>query len=265
MKNPLNTVNKGLMLMGVNSSAFGDTLLRFPQYIRESAAFRKMLRESCDSNQFRFVHHPQLHDRYAQSGSASGHYFYQDLYVAQRIYRHRPIRHIDVASRIDGFVAHVASYRQIEVIDIRKLDSHIENIIFRQGNIMDSLSPELIDCTDSLSCLHALEHFGLGRYGDPLDPAGHTVGLRNLTAMLSKAGRLYLSVPIGPQRIEFNSHRVFSVEYILDLISASFHLEDFSYVDDQGLLRTNPTMTQDAIRNSFRCRHGCGIFTLIKK
>jgi hypothetical protein len=30
---------------------------------------------------------------------------------------------------------------------------------------------------DSLSCLHALEHFGLGRYGDPIDPRGHEKGI----------------------------------------------------------------------------------------
>ena len=51
---------------------------------------------------------PCLGDRYDPSGAASGHYFYQDLLVARRIYERRPVRHVDVASRVDGFVAHVA-------------------------------------------------------------------------------------------------------------------------------------------------------------
>ena len=72
-----------------------------------------------------------LSDYADSAGTAKGHYFHQDLLVSQLINKHKPIRHIDIASRIDGFVAHVASYRTIEVLDVRPLkESEHENIKF---------------------------------------------------------------------------------------------------------------------------------------
>ena len=79
--------------------------------------------------------------------------------VAKLIYENNPKRHIDIASRIDGFVAHVASYRKIEVFDLRPLPkSEHENIIFRQVDFMEQKD---LGKSDSVSCLHAIEHFGL--------------------------------------------------------------------------------------------------------
>jgi hypothetical protein len=97
-------------------------------------------------------------------GVVSRHYFHQDLVVAGYIFASNSERHIDVGSRVDGFVAHVASFRVIEVIDVRPLPvtTH-SNIQFFKADLMHDVGSEL---TDSLSCLHALEHFGLGRYGD---------------------------------------------------------------------------------------------------
>ena len=37
------------------------------------------------------------------------------------IYAARPEKHVDVGSRVDGFVAHVASFREIEVFDVRPI------------------------------------------------------------------------------------------------------------------------------------------------
>ena len=57
-----------------------------------------------------------LSDYADSAGTVKGHYFHQDLLVARLIHEHNPKRHIDIASRIDGFVAHVASFREIEVL-----------------------------------------------------------------------------------------------------------------------------------------------------
>jgi hypothetical protein len=115
---------------------------------------------------------------------------------------------VDVGSRIDGFVAHVALFRPIEVMDIRPARSFDPNVRFVQVDVSD---PEKVpeNYTDSLSCLHALEHFGLGRYGDPLLADGWKRGIQSFSRLLQPQGRLYLSVPIGRQRIEFNAHRIF--------------------------------------------------------
>ena len=133
--------------------------------------------------------YPLFFDKENSAGSAYGGYFWQDLYVAQRIFKNNPRRHVDVGSRIDGFVAHVATFRSIEVIDVRPLKSIIPNVRFTQLDITNCNKEEI---TDSISCLHAMEHFGLGRYGDTICYNGHVIGLRNITRMLkSRGGYIY--------------------------------------------------------------------------
>src|SRR4030042_4100129 len=80
-----------------------------------------------------------LEDRFDKSGTAKGHYFHQDLLIARNIFKNNPNIHVDVGSRIDGFIAHVASFRFIEVLDIRPLESTIPNVKFLQCDLMGSL------------------------------------------------------------------------------------------------------------------------------
>lgn len=208
--------------------------------------------------------YPCLEDRFSKSGQAMGHYFHQDLLVARRIYLNGPLTHVDIGSRIDGFVAHVACFRKIEVFDIRPQPNKIKNIRFRQADLISEVDDGLVDYCDSLSCLHALEHFGLGRYGDPVNIEGYALGLSNLQRILKKGGRLYFSVPIGPQRIEFNAHRVFSVQFLLEYFTDKYQIEQFSFVDDQGLLHENVVLSNDNVESNFGCNFGCGIFEMIK-
>lgn len=208
---------------------------------------------------------PCTTDWYDACGNIMSVYFIQDLYVASKINAANPIRHIDVGSRMDGFVAHVASFRNIEVIDIRSNPNQIPNVAFTQADFMKPLPHELVECCDSVSCLHALEHFGLGRYGDPLNFDGHLVGLENLWRILKKGGVLYLSVPIGPTRVEFNSQRIFSLDYLVEKIKDKFSIMDFSYIDDKCVLHKEQKLTSAEAAKSYGCKCGCGIFTLSKK
>jgi len=152
---------------------------------------------------------PCLHDWYEEGGGAStkSEYFWQDLLVARMIAAANPLRHVDVGSRVDGFVAHVASFREVEVFDLRPITASIPGVAFRQADFMNPLD-ELREYCDSLSCLHALEHFGLGRYHDPLDVNGFETGLANMARLVKPGGVFYLSTPIGVSRVEFNAHRV---------------------------------------------------------
>jgi SAM-dependent methyltransferase len=206
---------------------------------------------------------PCFHDKYDFGGVASGDYFHQDLLVAQKIFKAQPQKHADVGSRIDGFVAHVAAFRPIEVFDIRPLNAHPRNIVFKQADFME-LPNDLLNYCDSLSCLHALEHFGLGRYGDPIDVDGYRKGFENLCKMLKPSGTLYFSVPVGVERIEFNAHRVFSIQTVLELAKERLRLVDFSYVDDGGELHESPLLTEDTAATSFNLHYGCGIFEFQK-
>jgi hypothetical protein len=174
-----------------------------------------------------------------------------------------PRRHIDVGSRVDGFVAHVASYRPIDVIDIRPLTSTTQNISFFKADVTRDVSA-FRQATDSLSCLHALEHFGLGRYGDAVDPDGWRKGWQNLEQMLEPRGVLYFSVPLGShQRVEYDAHRVFSLPFVLQqMVAPRYDVEGFSYVDDAGDLHRDASLDDGAARRSFDLHMGCGIFTL---
>jgi hypothetical protein len=202
-----------------------------------------------------------LSDYEDKAGNNKGHYFHQDLLVANFIYENKPRRHIDIGSRIDGFVAHVASFREVEVLDIRPLErSKHKNIKFVQADLMNSQN---LGETDSLSCLHAIEHFGLGRYNDPIDVDGHIKGIDNLVKLVSDSGYLYISFPIGKNdEIHFNAHRVFCVDSILKYssIKENMKLVRFDYVDDLGNLHTDVKI-QDVNAD---IKYGCGIYTFQK-
>lgn len=195
------------------------------------------------------------------AGVAKGHYFHQDLLVAQFIFQRKPQRHLDVGSRIDGFVAHVAAFREIEILDIRPLKkSEHPNIIFVQRDLM-SEKPNLLQA-NSVSCLHSIEHFGLGRYGDTINPEGHKLGFKNLVNMVSKGGTLYISFPIASQsQVHFNAHRVFNPNEIFDWPgSEMLQLERFDFVDDNGTLNK-----QIEIKNlPKKIIHGRGIYNFKK-
>lgn len=206
---------------------------------------------------------PCLHDRYEDSGTARGGYFFGDLHVAQEIFAHNPRKHVDIASRVDGLVAHIATFRAVEVFDIRKLEINIPNIQFTQVDFMTPAKQYQNYC-DSLSCLHALEHFGLGRYGDPIDAAGHLKGLSSIAQILQKDGVFYLGLPIGEDRIDFNAHRVFSIKKVLELTKEHFTFISIKVIDDFGF-PINKTMTDELMANNFGCHYGFGIFTLKKR
>src|ERR1035437_8621698 len=96
--------------------------------------FKKLLD---DNNEFPIEDNfPCLEERNDTSGTANGPYFHQDLFVAKQIYLNKPIKHVDIGSRIDGFIAHVAVFREIELLDIRKLQSKVKNIVFKQVDLM---------------------------------------------------------------------------------------------------------------------------------
>ena len=213
---------------------------------------------------------PCLHDWYEEGGSTKNEYFWQDLLVAQRIFKQKPLRHVDVGSRIDGFVAHVASFRPVEVFDIRPVNLDIPGVVFKQADLMSadsvaSLCDGNAGYCDSLSCLHAIEHFGLGRYGDPVDPSGYRRGIENLSKLLQPGGRFYLSTPIGSQRVEFNANWVFDPNTILDVANAAgLHLDELTVLDQQGGHETVLSPTVEKLNALAQEHYSLGIFHFLK-
>lgn len=185
-----------------------------------------------------------------------GAYFHQDQLVARWIYELNPERHVDIGSRIDGFIGNLAVFREVEVIDVRPQMSCARNIRFHRLDLMEELPPYWIGVTASLSCLHTIEHFGLGRYGDKLDPDGHLKGLAQITRMINPGGRLYLSTPVGRERVEFNAHRIFSVATVLSWFLEGWSIERSAVIDDE--LRVTESDGSEALREAV-CDTGVGI------
>jgi SAM-dependent methyltransferase len=249
-------------LTGFKPGRLIRNLRRLPAYVSEYRQLRRQAQESSQPFELGDLF-PVLDETTQPAGSASGHYFHQDLHVARLIRQRNPDRHIDVGSRIDGFVAHVAAFRDIDVIDVRQMASTTPGINFVCADLMQDLPSELLNATDSLSCLHAIEHFGLGRYGAPIDFEGHMKGIANLQRMLKPGGTLYLSTPITHrQRIEFNAHRVFTIPYLRTLFSPLFEIRSFAFVGDDGQLNTNVDAHGPQAACTFDLNYGCGIFEL---
>lgn len=211
---------------------------------------------------------PCFNDRYKEAGITKSEYFWQDLLVARWIFASKPHRHIDIGSRLDGFVAHVASFRDIEVIDIRPISTEIPGIVFRTADMMAKNSMLFNDmhykCCDSLSCLHAIEHFGLGRYGDPIDPKGHECGIANMLLLLKSGGTFYLSTPIGKERVEFNANHVFDPRYIIQLIESHEMVLDKLTVIDKDNNVNDIQVNVEALRILSGETYNLGIFIFKK-
>jgi hypothetical protein len=95
---------------------------------------------------------------YTQEPSGiNSYYFQQDFIVAQYIFKNKPTLHVDIGSRNDGFVSHVASFRKIEILDIRNNEIKINNIFFNKLDLQKELDKKYLNYTDSLSCLHTIE------------------------------------------------------------------------------------------------------------
>ena len=257
----LKKLKNTMLFWGFDPRVFLYNLIGFPGYLKEHRLFKRKTKEVSGIKIDRL--YPVLGDKFKPGAYLTDHYFFQDLLVAQRIFENNPAKHVDVGSRVDGFVAHVASFREIEVFDIRPLNNTIPNVKFMQLDFMNP-NAELKDYTDSISSLHALEHFGLGRYGDPLDPEGHLKGLEAVSNALKKGGKFYFSSPIGPLRIEFNAHRVFSLKYLIEIFSKTYIIDSFSYIDDKKIFHPKAILSVENIQSNFGCNFGCGIFEMTK-
>jgi hypothetical protein len=145
----------------------------------------------------------------------------------------------------------------VTVADIRPLTGSVPGLTFLRTDAT-SLAEIETGSVVSLSSLHAVEHFGLGRYGDPVDPDAWRKGAEALSRVLAPGGCLYLSVPIGRQRVDFNAQRVFSPGTVLRAFGA-LTLHSFAAVDDDG------TFVDSADPQAFGdAWNACGLFELVK-
>ena len=142
-------------------------------------------------------------------------YFYQDAWCAEKIFAARPTRHVDIASHAH-LVGILSGFCPVTFVDIRPLPVQLPNLHFTKGDI--TALPFASESIESLSSVCVIEHIGLGRYGDPLDPFGSEKAAAELTRVLGQNGDLYISVPVDTENhVYFNAHRAFARDYMLSL------------------------------------------------
>jgi hypothetical protein len=194
---------------------------------------------------------PNLYDRFEKGGNIPKHYFHQDLWMAQKVYYNNPSNHYDIGSRLDGFISHCLVFTDVTMLDIRDINHKIQNLSFIRANAMNMENIES-NSISSISSLHVVEHFGLGRYGDPINPNGYKHVIKEIQRVASKD--IYISVPIGAQRLIFDSHRIFNPVNIIQLFNQCI-LDSFAAIDDNDSLRLDldPTECQNF-------DYGCGLY-----
>ena len=154
-------------------------------------------------------------------------YFYQDAWAFERIVANLPEEHIDVGSH-HKYVALLSKVVPVTMIDIRPLPLSLNTLKFKYGSIL--ALPFLDGSVESLSSLCVVEHIGLGRYGDPLDPNGTEKAIQELKRVIKPGGSLYISLPVGKKnRTYFNAHRVLEESYLLSLFQP-FQILDKQYI-----------------------------------
>ena len=231
-------------------------MMALPFFIKDFMAYKRLNKNRDFNISLRDIYFSS-YDRFLKASIVPVHYFYQDLWAAKFIFDNGIEEHTDVGSRIDGFIAHILPFCKVTYIDIRPLDIEVEGFYFRQGSILQM--PFSDNSIISLSCLHVIEHIGLGRYGDIVDPLGYQNAAWELSRVLQPGGYLLLAAPVGRQRLCFDGHRIFGPKTIINAFD-SLKLDEFSLINDEGRMIIHNASLVEAQN----CEYGCGLFVFRK-
>ena len=186
------------------------------------------------------------------------HYVYHTAWAARILAETRPKVHVDISSDI-RFCTLVSAFVPIEFYDYRPADLQLSGLRSGAADLTALHFPT--DSVESLSCMHVIEHIGLGRYGDPLDPEGDLKSIAELKRVTARGGQLLFVVPVGQPRIMFNAHRIYGYDQVLEYFDG-MRLREFALIPDDpadGALIRNATKAM-ADRQSY----GCGCFAFVK-
>lgn len=219
----------------------------------ELGEFNRLARESDRRfNLSKSIIRPFLSEKNSTHGY-DRHYVYHTAWAARVLAKSNPERHVDVSSQLQ-FSTLVSAFIPVDQYDYRTTDIELEGLSTGAADLLSLPFPDA--SIASLSCMHVVEHIGLGRYGDPLDPLGDVKACRELARVLAPAGMLLFVVPVGNPRIEFNAHRVYSYEQVVDLFP-ELELVESLLVPDSGEMPLVPNPDSAIINQQY---FGCGCF-----
>jgi SAM-dependent methyltransferase len=197
---------------------------------------------------------PYLEDKTTFTGF-DAHYVYHPAWAARMVKKINPAVHIDISSTLH-FCTQLSAFIPVRFYDYRPALLSLDNLVSEKADLTNLFFES--DSIESLSCMHTVEHIGLGRYGDPIDPSGDLKAMNELKRVVKPGGSLLFVVPVGKARIMFNAHRIYDARAI-EKIFTGFRLENFSLVkDDSTFLQGVDPAEADSQK------YGCGCFCFKK-
>jgi hypothetical protein len=220
------------------------------------ADFKKFKEGSKNNRRFTVAwknRYPRLFDNTMET-SFDAHYIYHPAWAARIVKKINPEFHTDISSTLT-FSSILSAFIPVKFYDYRPAHLTLSNLTSDKADLQKL--PFDDNSIVSLSCMHTVEHLGLGRYGDPIDPDGDVKAISELKRVLSKNGDLLFVVPLGKPQIRFNAHRIYSYAQIMDYFS-DLKLEEFSLIPDNA---ETAGMIADATKElADKQAYGCGCF-----
>ena len=181
------------------------------------------------------------------------HYIYHPAWAARILAKTRPEKHVDISSTL-SFCSIVSAFIPTEFYDFRPAPLVLDGLKCGAADLTEL--PFASNSIASLSCMHVLEHIGLGRYGDPLDANGDLTAMRELIRVLAPGGDLLVAVPMGRERVQFNAHRIYDYHRLISYFDG-LTLQEFALIPDgpvaDGLLAADASLAAAQ-------EYGCGCF-----
>lgn len=222
-----------ILILALNRS-FGASLAKWPSALKWYLGDYRRLKEDSRSGNFRISSEyffPCLTDKLPNT-PVDAVYFLQDTWAARKIFSLKPYRHHDIGSSAMT-MGILSQCVPVTMVDIRPIDIALDGLTFEKGSILNL--PFADGSIESLSSLCVVEHVGLGRYGDEIDPRGSEKAISELKRVLKPGGNLFLSVPVDREcRVYFNAHRAFTRDYLMQLFEG-LELVEERYQYGRGL------------------------------
>lgn len=183
------------------------------------------------------------------------HYTYHPAWAARVVREIQPKKHIDISSSLP-FCTILSAFVETEFYDYRPAVLSLDQLTSAEADLTSLHFDD--NSIESLSCMHTIEHIGLGRYGDELDPDGDLKAISELKRVCAPGGNLLIVVPVGEQKIVFNAHRIYSATSLVNYFE-EFSLKEFSLIDDAGgfIRKADLSLADEQ-------HFGCGCFWFVK-
>lgn len=153
---------------------------------------------------------------------------YECAFAAYHIKIARPQSILDIGS-YRHFILGLLAHFSVTTMDVRRRNCSLAGEIILTGDAQKIPLPD--NSFDVVLSLCAVEHFGLGRYGDTIDWQADQKAIAEMKRVLKPGGRLIFSTTIHKAEIAlaFNAHRIYTYEMIHHLCRGLHCLEEKFY------------------------------------